>query len=183
MSKISITPNPSGSGVFTISSPATSTDRTLTLPDEAGTVLTTATAGVPIGGPAFSAYASGATTLSAGTITKILFDTEEYDTNSNFASSRFTPTVAGYYLCITAWAAGSTPSDLRCYLYKNGTSFKRMGAAIYNVLGNWTGGSAMAYCNGTSDYLEMYGFSNAANTTGTGADLSYFQASMVRSAV
>ena len=42
MSKISITPNPSGSGVFTISSPATSTDRTLTLPDEAGTVLTSA---------------------------------------------------------------------------------------------------------------------------------------------
>ena len=42
MSKISITPNPSGTGVFTISSPATSTDRTLTLPDEAGTVLTSA---------------------------------------------------------------------------------------------------------------------------------------------
>jgi hypothetical protein len=40
MSKISITPNASGTGVFTISSPATSTDRTLTLPDEAGTVLT-----------------------------------------------------------------------------------------------------------------------------------------------
>ena len=45
MSKISITPNPSGTGVFTISSPATSTDRTLTLPDEAGTIITTA--GVP----------------------------------------------------------------------------------------------------------------------------------------
>jgi hypothetical protein len=40
MSKISITPNATGTGVFTISSPATSTDRTLTLPDEAGTVLT-----------------------------------------------------------------------------------------------------------------------------------------------
>jgi len=42
MSKISITPNASGTGVFTISSPATNTDRTLTLPDEAGTVLTSA---------------------------------------------------------------------------------------------------------------------------------------------
>jgi hypothetical protein len=40
MSKISITPNASGTGVFTISSPATNTNRTLTLPDEAGTVLT-----------------------------------------------------------------------------------------------------------------------------------------------
>jgi len=45
MSKISITPNASGTGVFTISSPATNTDRSLTLPDEAGTIITTA--GVP----------------------------------------------------------------------------------------------------------------------------------------
>ena len=43
MSKISITPNASGTGVFTISSPATNIDRTLTLPDEAGTIITTAT--------------------------------------------------------------------------------------------------------------------------------------------
>ena len=40
MSKIALTPSATGTGVFTISSPATSTDRTLTLPDEAGTVLT-----------------------------------------------------------------------------------------------------------------------------------------------
>ena len=42
MSKIALTPNASGTGVFTIASPATNTNRTLTLPDEAGTVLTTA---------------------------------------------------------------------------------------------------------------------------------------------
>jgi hypothetical protein len=42
MSKIALTPNATGTGVFTISSPATNTDRTLTLPDEAGTVLTSA---------------------------------------------------------------------------------------------------------------------------------------------
>jgi trimeric autotransporter adhesin len=33
MSKIALTPNATGTGVFTISSPATNTDRTLTLPD------------------------------------------------------------------------------------------------------------------------------------------------------
>jgi hypothetical protein len=42
MSKIALTPNATGTGVFTISSPATNTDRTLTLPDETGTVLTSA---------------------------------------------------------------------------------------------------------------------------------------------
>jgi hypothetical protein len=42
MSKIALTPSATGTGVFTISSPATNTNRTLTLPDEAGTVLTSA---------------------------------------------------------------------------------------------------------------------------------------------
>ena len=50
MSKISIQGAATGTGVFTISSPATNTDRTLTLPDEAGTVLTSAsTANFPAG--------------------------------------------------------------------------------------------------------------------------------------
>lgn len=42
MSKVAITGNASGTGVFTIAAPAGNTDRTLTLPDEAGTVLTSA---------------------------------------------------------------------------------------------------------------------------------------------
>lgn len=40
MSKISVTPNASGTANFTIASPATNTDRTLTLPDNTGTILT-----------------------------------------------------------------------------------------------------------------------------------------------
>jgi len=42
MSKVAITGNASGAGVFTIASPNSATDRTLTLPDETGTVVTTA---------------------------------------------------------------------------------------------------------------------------------------------
>ena len=45
MSKVVIQGHASGSGDFTIAAPNSNTDRTLTLPDEAGTVLTTA--GVP----------------------------------------------------------------------------------------------------------------------------------------
>jgi len=45
MSKIALTPNASGSGVFTVASPNSSTDRTLTLPDETGTVDTLQRAG------------------------------------------------------------------------------------------------------------------------------------------
>lgn len=40
MSKIALSGNPSGTGTFTIASPNSNTDRTLTLPDNTGTVLT-----------------------------------------------------------------------------------------------------------------------------------------------
>ena len=40
MSKISLEPNASGSGTFTLAAPSSNTNRTLTLPDESGTVAT-----------------------------------------------------------------------------------------------------------------------------------------------
>jgi len=42
MSKISLSPSASGTGNFTIASPNSNTDRTLTLPDNTGTILTSA---------------------------------------------------------------------------------------------------------------------------------------------
>ena len=42
MSKVAIQGNASGTGTFTIAAPNSNTDRTLVLPDEAGTVLTSA---------------------------------------------------------------------------------------------------------------------------------------------
>ena len=50
MSKIALSGNASGSGTLTIAAPNTNTDRTLTLPDNTGTILTNATtAGFPAG--------------------------------------------------------------------------------------------------------------------------------------
>ena len=40
MSKVAIQGNASGTGTFTIAAPNSSTDRTLTLPDETGTIVT-----------------------------------------------------------------------------------------------------------------------------------------------
>jgi hypothetical protein len=45
MSKITLTGNVSGTGTFTIASPNSNTDRTLTLPDASGTALTTGSVG------------------------------------------------------------------------------------------------------------------------------------------
>jgi hypothetical protein len=50
MSKVSLAGNASGTGIFTIASPNSNTDRTLTLPNQTGTLLTNAsTAGFPAG--------------------------------------------------------------------------------------------------------------------------------------
>jgi len=50
MSSVSIQGNASGTGIFTIASPNSNTNRTLTLPDATGTVLTSATTtGFPAG--------------------------------------------------------------------------------------------------------------------------------------
>ena len=68
MSKVAIQGNASGTGVFTLASPATNTDRTLTLPDEAGTVLTSAGAlSVNASAPAASANIDASGNLLVGT--------------------------------------------------------------------------------------------------------------------
>lgn len=131
-------------------------------------------------GPAFSAYPSASsTTISSSTWTKVTLDTEVYDTNSNFASSRFTPTVAGYYqINFTATGSSSASNGLwfGSAIYKNGTlyvvSFPVFPAGNVQQLG--TALSQLIYMNGSTDYIEFYvnvyvgsGTANYGGTTGT----------------
>jgi len=68
MSKVAIKGADTGTGVFTIESPATNTDRTLTLPDEAGTILTSGGAiDVASGAPADSVAIDASGNLLVGT--------------------------------------------------------------------------------------------------------------------
>ena len=170
--------NGSTSGSITISSPAVSGSNTLSLPANTGTVLTTAStfAGT---GPAFSAYQSVAQTLSTSTFTKITFTTEEFDTNNNFASSTFTPNVAGYYQVNSGVAAGATVCNVIVSVYKNGTQYKQ------SPTGATQGGNqaiCLVFCNGSTDYIEIYAsFSIGQNTFASSAN-TYFQAAMIRGA-
>jgi hypothetical protein len=108
--------------------------------------------------PTFSAGASSSTTLATSTFTKINFDTEDWDTNSNFASSRFTPTVAGYYSLTTSLVTNlPNNSEMELLIYKNGTLWKRVlssGGTNANSLA--LNGTALTYLNGSSDYAEVY---------------------------
>lgn len=47
MSKVQLQGNVSGTGIFTIASPNSNTDRTLTLPDQTGTLLSSSAQGIP----------------------------------------------------------------------------------------------------------------------------------------
>ena len=185
MSKIALSGNASGTGTFTIASPNSNSDRTLNLPDNSGTVLTTATPGVPVNGPAFSAYQSTQqTALSADTATKLLFQTEEFDTNSNYdtSTSRFTPTVAGYYQVNAAWTAATSYAYGQIQVHKNGATYKHGDAnGIGNTSNIWTA-SALVYLNGSTDYVEIYGSTSVSQQTSASAPLTYFQAAMVRAA-
>ena len=107
----------STSGQITLDVPAAAGTNTLTLPASTQTVGTV--------GPAFSAYQSSAQSgISHQTWTKVTLTTENFDTDSKFASSRFTPTVAGYYQLS---GAVQTPSVTAAHficgaIYKNGAN-------------------------------------------------------------
>ena len=94
MSKIRLTPNASGTGTVTLTVPSTSTDRTVTLPDETGTVITTTSTVAPKV-PAFRAVQLDAVdqAINTTTHTKINFATEEFDTAGFYdpSTSRFQP--------------------------------------------------------------------------------------------
>lgn len=111
--------------------------------------------------PSFSAYDSAGTTITHGNIyTKVNLATEVYDTNSNFASSRFTPTVAGKYLICFQAALNSanvtTTNQYFAAIYLNGSlySIGCEGAALATFVCN--GGSNIVNMNGSTDYIEMY---------------------------
>jgi hypothetical protein len=115
-----------------------------------------------VNGPAFSAYANNTLqTITSGSQQKVLFQNEEYDTNSNFANSTFTPTVAGYYqLNAEVRLDGSSGTgEIMIVIWKNGSEYKRgtnqSGTSIATNFWAMTV-SSLVYANGTSDYFEIY---------------------------
>ena len=100
--------------------------------------------------------------LSSGVLTKVTFDTELFDTNNNFASSRFTPTIAGqyfFYADLHHYATSSNVCSIRnTVLYKNGSAHTWNLVQENSQFGNTikVNCSAIIEMNGTSDYVEVY---------------------------
>ena len=107
--------------------------------------------------PQFSARASSNQTIANNTLTKVVFGTEVFDPQGTFASSRFTPAVAGNYFMTTSirFATGAT--------YEPVVQVRLNGTNIYWVSG--TKAAANQYINvgigfaitmDDNDYVEIY---------------------------
>ena len=135
--------------------------------------------------PAFSAYLSANQATSSNVWTKVIFDTEEFDTNSNFASGRFTPTVAGYYQINGQTNGGASASSFTrsiSQMYKNGVGYKFGTDSAVTGSNGGSGVSSIVYLNGSTDYVEIYAFITATSPSIIGTTTAYFNGAMVRSA-
>ena len=187
MSNIAIKGAATGTGVFTLESPATNTNRTLTLPDEAGTILTTATAGVPIGGPAFNVgLITSNQNISAATYTKVQFNDIVFDTNSCWDETnyRFLPTVAGYYqINLVLYCLGNTFGEAIAVISKNNVHHAWSVSRPEPTNRASPGVSSLVYMNGSTDYIEGYAYIQTGTVSiGASSARTQMSGSLVRSA-
>ena len=111
--------------------------------------------------PAFLARNDAAQSISAQTATKVTFGTEEYDTDSAFASSKFTVPSgkAGKYFIYSKVQQDCTDNThLRIGVYKNGSEIGRTftGLANNDEFTSWSGAIDLS----VADYIEIYIFQN-----------------------
>lgn len=177
MSSLITKGNAAGTGSVTLESPNTNSDFTISLPAATGTAMVSGNQ------PAFSAWLSANQTLTTQTFVKITCQTEEFDTASCYDNStnyRFTPNVAGYYQ-VNANIYFNADTRGIVVIYKNGSAFKN-GPDVSATALRGLGVSCLIYLNGSTDYIELYGWTQGTTVVG-GADFrTYFQACLVRAA-
>ena len=134
--------------------------------------------------PSFSARQSVAQSLATSTLTKLQFQTEEYDTDGafdNVTNYRFQPQTAGYYQISGGFQVATTVTVLDLRIYKNGAAIKQLAGVLTSSGSAY--GSAIVFLDGSADYVELFGAQGAAaqNTVAT-ALATYFQAALIRHA-
>lgn len=125
-----------------------------------------------VAAPAFSAYVNATQSITGGASTKVRFDAETFDTNNNYDTSnyRFLPTVAGYYQINATVMMANTSGFMYAMIYKNGTNYSRGSMNNANASSYPTAtANNVVYCNGTTDYIEIWVYFSNTNDVGGGA--------------
>ena len=116
--------------------------------------------------PAFEAYLSADQSISDSVATKAQFNTERFDTDSAYDNSsnfRFQPTVAGKYFIYSNIQFHMDDYKIyvaNIYIYKNGSVYCNTNTASNNntILAHPITINATIDMNGSSDYVEIFGF-------------------------
>jgi hypothetical protein len=143
-----------------------------------------------LNGPAFSVYRDAVQPIPTDVLTAVTWTAEEYDTHNCVTSTRFTPTVAGYYaLVATVRIDGDIGTGERMIsIKKNGTEYRRgmNSKGTASVGDNWfqLDVSCQVHANGTGDYFEVFVQHGAGvnRNTASGQALTAFQGCMLRGA-
>jgi len=177
---MSIVLNSACGGSITLNEPNTALNRVLELPNNSGTLISTGSTFAG-NGPAFLASADGTQSVSNATFTKMLLPTESFDTASAFASNTFTPLVAGYYILSFVVNFSSTSGQMFCELRKNNSRFALGSIVPGTAIEGVSSGSALVYLNGSTDFVDLYGYQNSGGSA-TSRGSTYLSGALVRAA-
>jgi hypothetical protein len=133
--------------------------------------------------PAFS-YNKGGTaqTFAIGGV-QVTWPNKVFDTNNNFASNKFTPTVPGIYILNVGGVvqSGFAGEQFLMSIRKNGTEIAR-GFTVEVQTGNIVGATAsvVTSANGTGDYFDVMVYTAAnSQTLDGGAHDTYFTGALI----
>lgn len=121
--------------------------------------------------PTFFAWQSTQQTgIGVATATKVNFQSIVFDTDGCFSTSlsRFTPTVAGYYLLSAAiqLPVAASTATVNLSIYKNGSEWVNGNSAVgSSILYAVSVSTGIFYMNGTTDYAECYTYGSNNGST------------------
>ncbi len=137
--------------------------------------------------PVFSIVQGASQSIPAAVETKVNLDTLQFD-NFNYwdsANHRWNPKIAGYYQVNGAVMIANNPTlangnILFSIIYKNGGAHAR-GTMTTPDAANYaqSNTSCIVYLNGTSDYVELWVYSESGHATNAGTPYVYMSCVLV----
>ena len=133
-------------------------------------------------GPLFRAYKNATQSISTATDTIVSFQVEQHDTNNNFSSNQFTPSIEGYYMLTASVGLTLAADELSVQIQKNGAAYdfsERSSVPSYR-----TRLTTLMYMNGSTDSARVIArqLEGVSRTIDDDPAVTSFSGCLVRSA-